>query len=107
MPIQSLRPEVTAPNDNDLALLRIRELGGDYTRANESGEYEIQVPDRGEYFVLFLSRNAQRADNEQAELSDVAQMGGYFLVPSQLLGSNCYEWRREVVRRDREITALF
>jgi phage FluMu protein Com len=107
VPIDTLRPEVTPPNEDDLALRQIRELGGDYTRANEGGEYELRVPDRGAYFVLFLSNNARLSHDEQPEESHLAQMGRYFLFAEQLIGSNCYEWRDETVRHDRTLSFLF
>jgi len=107
VPVDTLRPDVTPPAEDDLALRQIRELGGEYTRANEDGEYELRVPDRGAYFVLFLSRNARLDDNEHPEPGDLAQMGRYFLPPAQLIGTNRYQWRDETVRRDRTLNTLF
>lgn len=103
---EMLRPG--AANEQDPQLLQgIRELGGDFARANDSGDFQLRVPDRGKYFVLVLSRNKVRSANDPLKPAHLAQMGRYFLPADQLVGNNRYEWREETIRRDQSLNVVF
>lgn len=106
VPIDALRPDSTPPDRNDPAVLAIRSLGGDYTRTDANGRFQLQLPDAGKYYLLFVSANAPRG-NDALRKTDLMQIGSYFLYANELLGAQKYRWSRESVRRDREVNIVF
>ena len=70
----------------------IQEIGGDYARTDLEGNYELHGADRGDYFVLVISRRGQRSDNDPPRRSDVAQIGRYFTPTLELLSQKQYRW---------------
>ena len=100
IPVADLRPDENTPHRNHPALQSIRELGGDYTRTDANGSFQLMVPKTGRYYVLILS-----ARSRQQELSrdDIAQIGRYFIPATDLLGSNRYRWKAELVTTDKQV----
>lgn len=71
--------------DQQFAATGIRTLGGDVAITNDSGEFEIQLPGSGQYYILAMSNSVSR--DESVDASDVeAALSSYFERPSQLLG---------------------
>ena len=91
--VEGLRPSDPLPREDHPALRAIRMLGGAYTRTDENGDYDLRLPAAGEYFVLVLSGNRYRDANEDPVRADLAEIGGYFLPATVLLGNQRYEWR--------------
>ncbi|MBL7038045.1 MAG: hypothetical protein ISR77_05410 [Pirellulaceae bacterium] len=110
--IDGLRPQDPQPDEEHPGLQAIRSIGGDYTRADENGRFRLRVRDKGEYFLFVISANRTRSDDMQP--NDLAQIGRFFQLISQLtpdlpdlLGGNDYRWQEETIRRDRELNFLF
>jgi len=103
-PVEGLRPSDPPPRENHPALRAIRMLGGAYTRTDENGAYDLRLPEAGEYYVLVLSGNRYRDPNEAPVRADLAEIGGYFLPATELLGNQRYEWMSVVVRADQTLS---
>jgi len=99
--VEGLRPSDPHPQENHPALQAIRKLGGAYARTDQNGAYDLRLPTAGQYFVLVLSRNRYRDAAENPVRADLAQIGGYFLPATDLLGDHRYEWRSVSVRVDQ------
>ena len=104
--IDSLLPGAPPPNDADPALAVVRQFGGDYDRADENGNYELHVPDRGKYFVLFVSQN-RRSRNAAPSRTQIAQLGRYFLPMDPFLDQREFSWEEQSVTRDRTLDYRF
>lgn len=102
-PVEGLRPSDPVPQDNHPALQAIRMLGGAYTRTDENGAFDLRLPAAGQYYVLVLSRNRYREPNEDPVRADLAQIGGYFLPATELLGDHRYQWKSVLVRADQDL----
>lgn len=102
IPIEGLRPGDPLPQPDQPAIARLKAIGGDYTRADERGNFKLRVDRTGEYFVLVIGRNAPRKSTERPEGVHLAQMGRYFLPASELIGDQRYDWRMETIKRDKE-----
>jgi len=103
-PVEGLRPLDPLPQDNHPALRAIRMLGGAYTRADADGAFDLRLPSAGQYFVLVLSRNRYRDASEPPSHADLAQIGGYFLPATELLGDHRYQWKSVQVRADQRLS---
>jgi hypothetical protein len=101
-PVEGLRPDDPLPAEDQPALARIKAIGGDYTRADAEGNFKLRVPDIGNYFLLVISRSAQRKPAQRLETQHLAQMGRYFANSLDLLTDRQYRWRNEVIKRDKE-----
>ena len=104
--IVGLRPQDTYPVEGHLGLRAITSIGGDYTRADDEGRFELRVPDRGSYFLLVISASARRRGDDQPKTT-LAQIGRFFQLTSNLFEGYAYRWQEEAVRRDRELNIVF
>jgi hypothetical protein len=104
--IVGLRPQDPPPGDSHAGLRAIRSVGGDYTRADEEGRFQLKVPDQGNYFLLVISASASRRDGDQPK-TVLAQIGRFFQLTPDLFEGHAYRWQEEIVRRDRELNFLF
>jgi phage FluMu protein Com len=105
--IDSIRPGRTKPSRNDPSVAAILRLGGNYAVADANGRYQLQLPDRGKYFLLFVSGNADRAAGDDLDKRDLMQMGNYFLYANDLLGDHQYDWRQKTIRRNEQLNYEF
>jgi hypothetical protein len=103
----AIRPDVPRPDAHHPTILGIRSIGGDITRTRANGEFSVEVPRAGEYFVLFLSGNLQRSSDEPPTTMQIAQIAHYFRPADMLLGANAYRWEKELIREDRLIDHNF
>ena len=104
--IVGLRPQDPQPVEGHLGLRAITSIGGDYTRADAEGRFELTVPDRGSYFLLVISASASRGDDDQPK-TILAQIGRFFQLTPDLFEGHAYRWQEESVRRDRELSIVF
>lgn len=71
--------------DQQFAASGIRTLGGDVSTADESGQFEIRLPDSGQFYILAMSNSVSR--DEAVDTSDIEEsLATYFERPTQLLG---------------------
>ena len=104
----ALRPDQPPPGRRHSSVMVIDAIGGAFTRADSRGEYQLELSRAGNYFVLLISGNRKRRRGQQPASADVAQLGRYFLFPTQLLGNNEYRWFQQEIdgalRRDIEFS---
>ena len=105
---ETLRPEnLSFRNSQDPAVLGIRSLGGDIAITDELGEYELEVGEAGEYFVLILSSHVALPSNKRAISTEIVELGQYFRQADKLLGRNEYVWAKHFVRKAKQIDKVF
>jgi hypothetical protein len=75
-------------------LLAIAAMGGAYGRSDAGGEYRLQLPRAGRYFVLVVSRSVRRGEDVGMNRNDLAQLGRYVAPATELLGDRKFVWRR-------------
>ncbi|HPP52986.1 MAG TPA: hypothetical protein PK777_08560 [Thermoguttaceae bacterium] len=75
----------------------IQHFGGAYTRTDAEGNFLVQLPKEGSYYVLFISRHARRPD---ASIPDplLQEMKAYFTEPRNLIEKAKFHWTRQTVR---------
>jgi hypothetical protein len=106
-PATGLRPTDPQPLDSHESLRALHSMGASYTRCDGEGSYRLTVPPAQAYFVLALSRHANRSDDTPPERDDLAQLGRYFLPALELLGEQRYAWRRLPYRREQTLDVQF
>lgn len=105
---ETLRPEnLSFRNTQDPAVLGIRSLGGDVAITDELGEYELEVSEAGEYFVLILSSHVALPSNKRAISTEIVELGQYFRQADKLLGRNEYVWAKHFIRKAKQIDKVF
>lgn len=77
--------EGDAAEDRRLAESGIRAIGGDVTTTDEGGNFEIRLPQSGQYILLALSNSLSRDEGTSAEAAEQV-LAEYFDRPSRLLG---------------------
>jgi len=73
----------------------IRELGGQYARADAKGDFFTVIPDQGAYWVLVISGHAERPGETDINEIDLSEIGNYFAMPEHLIGRQQYRWMKE------------
>lgn len=104
---QQLEGLATATSDMDPAVAVLRELGGDFAVAQDSGQFQLRLPDRGAYYLLVMSANVPRPAAEAYDRSDLAQIGSFFGPATRLVGDRRYQWSLKQVGGDQELNVLF
>lgn len=99
---QGLRPDDQPPDENHPGLWTIREIGGDYDRADSTGNYRLRVKSARSYYLLVISKNTRRAADEPVDKSHLVEIGRYFLPARDLLGDWQYRWQTWTVRQPQE-----
>lgn len=95
--IQGIRPQDPPPPEDSPTLRRIRELGGDYVRADAEGKFNLVVPGQGRYYVLVVSAHAARPSGKQIDEADLAQIERYFQLGEHLVNRYKYRWTLEEI----------
>ena len=93
----ALRPDRPPPGRRHSVVVVIESIGGAFARADSRGEYQLKLSSVGDYFVLLISGNRKRRRGQQPASADVAQLGRYFLSPTQLLGDHEYRWYEQAI----------
>jgi len=97
LPIDGIRPQDPPPPQTQRSVRMINELGGAYARANLEGNFFMQVPDQGKYYLLIISRNTERPQGTEIDELDLADMKKYFKLAEHLVGRYKYRWElREI-----------
>ena len=105
---ESLRPENLSFRTNQTpAVAGIRSLGGDVAITDQSGSYELEVSEAGEYFVLILSSHVARPANKQPSSTEIVELGRYFRQANDLFEKNAYVWGKHFVRKSKQLDTIF
>ncbi|MDP7017471.1 MAG: hypothetical protein QGG36_16820 [Pirellulaceae bacterium] len=100
-------PTAAVPDRRDPPIATIISLGGDYARADANGQFKLDLPDSGQYYLLVVSSNAERGEGDELQKPHLAQMGDYFNFDNGLLYGRKYEWRNLAIRKDRSMQIVF
>lgn len=106
IPYEGLRPTDLPPNARSTSMERLQVLGGAYTRTDAGGEFRVNLPRGGEYYVLIVSNHGVRKSQTIPNRTDLAQLGRYVSMASELLGDRRYHWRLETFSGTRRIDEL-
>ncbi len=105
--IDAIRPEAVPPSAQHPVVQGIRALGGDFARTNRTGDYSLQVPGSGRYYVLMISSHQTRPSGQSPTTKEIVELGHYFRQGDQLLGQHEYVWLSEQIAADRQIDRFF
>ena len=97
LPAAALHPSQPPLGQGSPEVLRIRELGGAVTRADDAGNFSFFVPARGEYRVLVVSRRAARPAGGPSA-ADREEMAKYFDAIDRLLDGCQYRWTLDEIK---------
>lgn len=75
----------------------IRELGGQYARADAKGEFFMVLPDQGVYRVLIISARATRPKGANFDEIDAEEIGEYFDLVEGHIDRQQYRWTKEEI----------
>jgi hypothetical protein len=106
-PVVGLRTNDPTPDPLHPGITILRQLGGGYARTDHRGHFEVQVPDRGQYLVLVISRGKAAGSVDAISTSDILKLGPFFDNVADLLGQQCYELTSHAIRGDRQIDVAF
>lgn len=70
----------------------IQSLGGDFSRTDPSGNFQIVVPKSGPYHLLIVSGKSKRSRGRAIPEPELQEMANYFMAPSDLIGANQFHW---------------
>lgn len=102
-----LRPE-DAKTELDRALVQqFADVGIGVAKANADGEFLVVARPSDDGRVLIVSRSAKRAANEPIVASHLAELGGYFVQPGDMIGQFKYSWGRRRIVADARIEQSF
>ena len=93
--VAGLRPADAQPAPGSPVLLAIEALGGAYQRVEADGSFSLAVPEPGQYFVCFISRQSQRPAGVAPDEFQLALMKRYFDSPEELVGQQKFLWKIE------------
>lgn len=78
------------PSDDDVArqaaISRLEEQGGKLAQTDDQGQYQLEVPGKGEYQLVALSHFHGRAGDDAGDAATLKAIGKYFDRPNQLVG---------------------
>ncbi len=105
--VAALRPEAPPPGETHPTIAKLRSIGGDFARAGPDGDFALEVPNAGKYFVLMISGHLPRPAGQQPTNQELAQIARYFVPADELLGMNAYRWSEELVRDNVKLSHTF
>lgn len=106
-PIAGLRPTDSVPATSHRGLAILRDLGGGYARADAAGQFMIELPDRGRYLVLVISREKRSRSAGEISTADILKLGPYLDNAADLLADRRYQLTAETIRGERRIEVAF
>lgn len=105
--IATLRPDVPPPNALHPTIQGIRAIGGDFARTDRTGDFQLEIPNPGEYFLLVISSHLPRSSSEPPTTKEIVELGQYFKQPDVLLGKNDFIWSKELIRSEKRFDHRF
>jgi phage FluMu protein Com len=99
---QGIRPKATSTESHE-SVQMIRKLGGEYARADASGEFSMVLPDRGSYHLLIISNQATRPEGTEIDEADVIELERYFSMAGPLISRSKYSWTLREIEDHIEI----
>ena len=84
--------------DTNRTIDAIRKLGGDYARADASGDFTLDVVGQGRYHLLMISAHAARDADTPIDEADLESLRRYFHLPETLIGRYHYLWENQTIQ---------
>lgn len=85
----------------------LRVLGGGMAYCDQRGQYSVQLPDRGRYFLLSISSNSQPSRAKPMPPQEIAQIGQFVSLADDPLEEFRYQWRLETLRGSQRVNVDF
>ncbi len=92
-----LRPQDPPLEPSHPTLQAISRFGGAYARTDAEGNFLVQLPAPGEYYMCLISRRARSSQPDMAE-PVLVEMKKYFPEPKNLIDQAKFHWTRLTVR---------
>jgi hypothetical protein len=105
--VSSFLPGGALVDASDPAVLSLRQIGGDFTRADGRGEFRLVAPQPGPYFLLIISAHLDRPVSERAAPQDLAEPGRYVESAPELLAQKRYRWTRRRFDESEQVSHVF
>ena len=107
LPSSPFRPGSSPAAEDTHAYTDLVSFGGGFARVDGDGEFQVKLPSQGRYYVLVVSQNISRSDNESLLDDDTREMNEYFLAAADVVGERQYRWSLESVNGDRKVDYHF
>lgn len=95
-PARKLEASLFSPGAADESKVAAREavesLGGALATADDDGHFQLVVPRSGDYFLLIVSRHAERQRGQPISPKHLAKLSAYFDAPADLIDDKRYAW---------------
>jgi len=110
--IAGLGPDLPMPDlERHAGVAAIRELGGNYTRTDHRGEFDLRLPRPEEYYILVISAERKRPGDKSPRAADLDKMRKYFFktmkkertAALQLLDQHAYSWDEKELKSGTEL----
>ncbi len=98
LPTAGLQPGGGNASGRRNSVSSLEASGGAFSRAEADGTAAVVIPREGDYYLLMISSNAQRPDDQPIRPRDLAVMRQYFAQPEEIIGPNKYAWLRQEIR---------
>jgi hypothetical protein len=95
------------PTQGEMGRNFVQLLGGRVGRCDQRGQYSVQLPDRGRYFLLVISASAPPRPRIELAPQEVAQLARFFDLRDDPLEDSRVQWRVEPIRDSRKINVNF
>lgn len=95
-PARKLEASLFRPGAADETTVTAREavetLGGALAKAGDDGHFQLVVPRPGDYFLLIVSRHAERQKDQPISAKHLAKLAAYFDSPADMIADKRYAW---------------
>src|SRR6185436_17685247 len=78
MSASGLRPDEPLPETPLAGIQQVKDMGGAYTRAGPQGDFSVNLPSGGKYYLLVLSNHARRKEQDVVKTQDARTLGRFF-----------------------------
>lgn len=89
-----------------MAADQIRNMGGGLTYVDAKGNYQLQIPSGGKFFLLVISGH-QRRGNEEVSVDDIRRIGRFFEGATDLLGESRFRFSSRSIKADARFNEVF
>lgn len=85
----------------------LRVLGGGMDYCDQRGQFSVQLPDRGRYYLLAISSNLPPSQGKAMPPDQIAQVGQFVTLSDDPLEEFRYQWRLESLRGSQKVNVNF
>jgi hypothetical protein len=85
----------------------LRVLGGGLAYCDQRGQYSVQLPDRGRYYLLSISSQSQPSRAKPMPPQEIAEIGQFVSLSDDPLDKFRYQWRLETLRGSQRLNVEF